>query len=969
MHAVTWRALRLLPGNAVRSSCRTIGGRRYRAPIRAFHRSAIAYASPQDPSDTKPPAWRQNGEEKPAEEEADEGRNNPEVTENDGLPEPTPEQLQRGQDKNSTYGSAARRSMRNRKSSQPPPQLPPVVLPEWFFERRVKLWDNLESGAEGSPSLGVFKGTEGDAPAFDPLKDGTPREQDQFRYVLPEDIWNEVKATVRAGLKLPTTRFTDDFTPDKRNLLLQCPHDGGIYFLDEVVASVAKALKCDVVQLDSQDLAEFGGDYLTESSIRSLSYDTYQGVSTQSGKEAEEEEDDDDDFAGEDEDEEGIPSRSNSSRLGNPSISKVSAIPIGTFAGSLEDLFKGAKVTKLGDGAGSNGALEDSALGFGRGRGGPLENWEELKFSAFLEALVDSPRQKRAKSGCEVQTSEERGTIVLIKDFKEIQETARGARMIHKIQQGVVKRRNLGQKVIMLGTVAAQEFMPSFTKWGIRAAQTQGEMGDNHGRTIVVPPSGYSAKADVFHQDEVQRTREINTRHLRDMIRRLSSDADLTNEICDQIDVRINTAEGASIGIEDSVWSFDRVHRVAVTVLGLLEDGQVLEPGLIDRALELLNRSDNSKFRMAAEEKEVSKQEKLMEESVTGTPNQRPSKGLELEERMKRLRKTCNSHEKKLLNGVVKPENIHTAFSDVRAPSETVDALRTLTSLSLIRPEAFTYGVLATDKIPGLLLYGPPGTGKTLLAKAVAKESGATVLEVSGSEVYDMYVGEGEKNVKAIFSLARKLSPCIVFIDEADAIFGSRGGHSSRTSHRELINQFLREWDGMNNLSAFIMVATNRPFDLDDAVLRRLPRRLLVDLPVEADREAILKIHLKDETLDPSVSLAALASQTPFYSGSDLKNLSVAAALACVREENDAAAKHEGPEPYKYPEKRTLSQRHFDRAMEEISASINEDMSSLTAIKKFDEKYGDRRSQRKKAPTWGFATAPEEVRDTKPVRS
>ena len=305
----------------------------------------------------------------------------------------------------------------------------------------------------------------------------------------------------------------------------------------------------------------------------------------------------------------------------------------------------------------------------------------------------------------------------------------------------------------------------------------------------------------------------------------------------------------------------------------------------------------------------------------------------------------------------------------MHAPSETIEGLKTLTSLSLIRPEAFSYGVLASDSIPGLLLYGPPGTGKTLLAKAVAKESRATVLEVSGSEVYDMYVGEGEKNVKAIFTLAKKLSPCVVFIDEADAIFASRGGHSSRTSHRELINQFLREWDGMNDLSAFLMVATNRPFDLDDAVLRRLPRRLLVDLPVEKDREAILRIHLKDESLEASVSLSELAAKTPFYSGSDLKNLCVAAALACVREETDEYNKHSTEKgEYKFPEKRTLAERHFEKATEEISASISEDMSSLAAIRKFDEKYGDRKGRRKKRAGWGFGSVADAQQQTETGR-
>lgn len=233
------------------------------------------------------------------------------------------------------------------------------------------------------------------------------------------------------------------------------------------------------------------------------------------------------------------------------------------------------------------------------------------------------------------------------------------------------------------------------------------------------------------------------------------------------------------------------------------------------------------------------------------------------------------------------------------------------------------------------------------------------------ADVYDMYVGEGEKNVRAIFTLAKKLTPCIVFIDEADAILGARTGGGNRTSHRELINQFLREWDGMTELSAFIMVATNRPFDLDEASLRRLPRRLLIDLPVEKDREAILKIHLKSERLDPDVSIPDLAAQTPFYSGSDLKNVCVAAALACVREEFDAAAAssrakdtntNSAEKTYEYPEKRTLHKRHFEKAMEEISASISEDMGSLSAIRKFDEKYGDRRGRRKKAG-FGYRTA------------
>lgn len=210
--------------------------------------------------------------------------------------------------------------------------------------------------------------------------------------------------------------------------------------------------------------------------------------------------------------------------------------------------------------------------------------------------------------------------------------------------------------------------------------------------------------------------------------------------------------------------------------------------------------------------------------------------------------------------------------------------------------------------------------------------------------------------MRAVFSLAKKLSPCVVFIDEADAIFGSRSQAGNRSTHRETINQFLREWDGLTEHSVFMMVASNRPFDLDDAVLRRLPRRLLVDLPTAKDRESILGIHLKNEARDESVSLHKLAEQTPLYSGSDLKNLAVAAALACVREENDLTEANKDVKEFKLPEKRTLSQQHFDKALAEISASISEDMGSLKAIRKFDERFGDRKGRRKKA-SYGFGAS------------
>ena len=142
----------------------------------------------------------------------------------------------------------------------------------------------------------------------------------------------------------------------------------------------------------------------------------------------------------------------------------------------------------------------------------------------------------------------------------------------------------------------------------------------------------------------------------------------------------------------------------------------------------------------------------------------------------------------------------------------------------------------------GILLYGPPGTGKTMLCRAIAKECKVRILLITPSDIEDMYVGETEKLIVATFSLARKIAPCIIFIDEVDATLGSRTG-SSRY-HRSKLTQFMQEMDGLasaiiNKKKGIVVIgATNRPFDLDDAILRRLPRRMLVDLPGLKERES-----------------------------------------------------------------------------------------------------------------------------------
>ncbi|KAF2116662.1 hypothetical protein BDV96DRAFT_572618 [Lophiotrema nucula] len=647
---------------------------------------------------------------------------------------------------------------------------------------------------------------------------------------------------------------------------------------------------------------------------------------------------------------------------------------------------------------------------------------KELDFTSYLPPGRSLHTGFTIKVGPSLRppTIPTRPKVIHVRDIKELSTTYYGGRIIEKLEEVVRKRRIAGESIIVVGTTAPKETLSRLATNGVRIVQSESEAG--FFRTIVVPPnlarpaldvvdeSGEPPEAPTRNLDgtkrqqvslsEQRRIRHINTRHIERMLQSL--DPPSTSNIADtdrSIKQQMRFIPLMPESYSSSLLTYDEVHRISLTALGL----HLLEPSNsqlswahVALAIGLLKSSDqlkldsigNRNFSGNAESAPMNefdrREKRVIAEHMA---EKRRKEGKSVDRAV--LMAAANNYEKRLAHGIADPSQIKTTFDRVHVSKDTIEAIRTLTSLSMLRPDAFNYGVLATDKISGMLLYGPPGTGKTLLVRAVAKESGSTVLEVSGSEINDKYVGEGEKNVRAIFSLAKKLSPCIVFLDEADAVLGTRDGSRQRVSHREIINQFLKEWDGLNDQGIFVMVATNRPFDLDDAVIRRLPRRVLVDLPTEEDRKAILKIHLRGEQLDPSVDFDDLAKRTPLYSGSDLKNVAVSAALACVGEENEVAAiaaanavseLSEGVNPsseppqlvrgqkYEFPEKRTLHLRHFEKALQEVSASINEDMSSLNAIKKFDEQYGDRKGRRKKK-AYGFGASEQVNESAARVRS
>ena len=232
----------------------------------------------------------------------------------------------------------------------------------------------------------------------------------------------------------------------------------------------------------------------------------------------------------------------------------------------------------------------------------------------------------------------------------------------------------------------------------------------------------------------------------------------------------------------------------------------------------------------------------------------------------------------------VKGEETGVTFKDVAGQDEAKESLEEIVSF-LKHPDKYT--AIGARCPRGALLVGPPGTGKTLLAKAVAGEAGVTFFQISGSEFVEMFVGRGAAKVRDLFKEANKKAPCIVFIDEIDAVGKKRDSSINSNDEREqTLNQLLSEMDGFDNHKGIVVLAaTNRPETLDQALLRpgRFDRRIPVELPDLAGREAILKIHADDVKMEPDNDLTVIARSTPGASGADLANIINEAALRAVR--------------------------------------------------------------------------------------
>ncbi|KAK7602246.1 hypothetical protein V9T40_009687 [Parthenolecanium corni] len=295
-----------------------------------------------------------------------------------------------------------------------------------------------------------------------------------------------------------------------------------------------------------------------------------------------------------------------------------------------------------------------------------------------------------------------------------------------------------------------------------------------------------------------------------------------------------------------------------------------------------------------------------------------------------------SDYELVIASHLVNPSDIPVSWTSIAGLKDTIQELRETVILPVHRKDLFAESQL-TQAPKGVLLHGPPGCGKTMIAKATAREANMRFINLDVSILTDKWYGESQKLASAVFSLAVKLQPCIIFIDEIDSFLRSRNSQDHEATAM-MKAQFMSLWDGLitdPNCTVIIMGATNRPADLDKAILRRMPAQFYINLPDEHQRKEILDLILRNEPVDDDINTTELAKNTSGFSGSDLREMCRNASVYRIRDYIRSSSRHisDDSDNEEYSDTlRPISKRDLETALHKMKISKVHSGSGLDSV-------------------------------------
>ncbi|KAL8383690.1 hypothetical protein RB595_010746 [Gaeumannomyces hyphopodioides] len=798
-------------------------------------------------------------------------------------------------------------------------------------------------------------------------------------YQLHQDIYDEALDLLSAALQPPVKSASDDSTkknpPEswitQSSFLIQSPKDGSLEFLDEVVRQVCRDVQADIILMELDDLEDLcyqfwhesdevraiGPKYLT-SPLRLVGEFFGYGKPDEKAKAA-------------------VSCILEGPASKRESLAEASAKSSAEKTAEAETRAAAAAIGEKAVAAAAGNSV-DAADILQAGVKDAFEAATKILQAAIKEAFASVPKPPNAttsdsQQAAEAETSAAEATTKpsttddkdaspaqprpLIILFRNVEVVGKQTPM-QRLVEGVNKvRRESGLPVVVVGTAVSNSSSENRPTAGISKAWDG--LGLDDSTVINVSPRNTKRASAALKQHGARTRPRVKWRLLRRSIR-----VTLDQHPTVKVDALYPSGPAAGESVVDELedelrrqtltdWDDTLSARVVRQVSARAVRAGAVTPADVFDVMErvMKNQAILNKMNEAGDDDFVGEDGDSDEEQVEfGGPAQKSK----VKSLLASITDSCSDAEKEYFDCVVDTVAVSSAAQGIHMDQALMDSLKQLLSLRASKP----YGLLAKEAVNGAILYGPPGTGKTHLARVVAASSGTNLIVATPADIQNMWVGETEKRIKALFSLGTKLAPCVIFLDEGDSVFGRRQSRD-RDWQRKAMSQFLMEMDGLvsRKKAPFLMVATNRPGDIDEAVCRRLPHTLHIGMPTAAGRRAILDIYLKDEKLDEKLDLDEVAadSMTKGFSGSDIRTLCVQAAMAAHKaleadnkakaESGGGAADAEDAEDKAGTQKRVIKMEHFKTALERTRPSVTRE--SLMEIERFtgqQEESGDHRA-------------------------